>query len=118
MAKKNEQGEETIGQRLARYRRERGLTQAELAKMLGLAQSNVSDYERDVFRLNSEIILQLTGILRVSADELLGLREAKSRTGRGGNRRLARRLEQIEQLTRRDQEALIRTIDAFLSKAS
>jgi hypothetical protein len=31
--------------------------------------------------------------------------------------RFARRLEEIERLPRRDQEALLRTIDAFLTKA-
>jgi len=49
------------------------------------------------------------------ADELLGLRERKSATG-GGNRRMLPLLQQIELLPKRDQEALLRTIDAFLSK--
>jgi hypothetical protein len=34
------------------------------------------------------------------------------------NRRLYRRVQAIDQLPRRDQDALIRTIDAFLAKAS
>jgi transcriptional regulator with XRE-family HTH domain len=110
------QSEETVGERLARIRRERGVTQAELAEKLGLAQPNVSDYERGILRLNADLILKLTGILKVSADELLGLREPKL-TRSVKNRRLARRLEEIERLLRRDQEALLRTIDAFLTKA-
>lgn len=111
------QSEETVGERLARIRRERGITQAELAEKLGLAQPNVSDYERGILRLNADLILKLTGILKVSADELLGLRQPKS-TRSVKNRRLARRIEEIERLPRRDQEALLRTIDAFLTKAS
>jgi len=107
---------ESIGERLARFRRERGITQAELADRLGLAQPNISDYERGILRLNADLILRLTEILKVSADEILGLREPARRTG-AGNRRIARRLEEIERLPRRDQEALLRTIDAFLSKA-
>lgn len=110
------QQEETVGERLAQLRRERGITQAELAEKLGLAQPNVSDYERSILRLNADLILKLTEILKVSADELLGISESKP--GRpGGNRRLARRLTEIERLPRRDQEALLRTIDAFLQKA-
>ncbi len=110
------QSDETVGERLARIRRERGITQAELAEKLGLAQPNVSDYERGVLRLNADLILKPTEILKVSADELLGLREPKT-TRSPRNRRLARRLEEIERLPRRDQEALLRTIDAFLAKA-
>jgi len=107
---------ESIGERLARLRRERGITQAELAESLGLAQPNISDYERGILRLNAELILRLTEILKVSSDELLGIGAARARVG-AGNRRIARRLEEIERLPRRDQEALLRTIDAFLSKA-
>ena len=33
------------------------------------------------------------------------------------NRRLARRLQEIEKLPKRDQQALLRTIEAFISKA-
>lgn len=34
------------------------------------------------------------------------------------NRRLYRQLQNIEKLPKRDQQALLRTIDAFLAKAS
>lgn len=109
--------EETVGQRLARLRRERGITQEELASMLGVAQPMISGWERDSFRLNGEVIIALTQILGVSADEILGIEQP--RTGAPiKNRRLLRKLQQLEQLPRRDQEALLRTINAFLSKAS
>jgi len=106
---------ESPGERLARLRRDRGITQEELAEMLGVSQPVVSDYERGELRLHGELILQLTQILGVSADDLLGLKPMKSAEG-VGNRRLARRLQQIEKLPRRDQQAILRTIDAFLAK--
>jgi hypothetical protein len=40
-----------------------------------------------------------------------------SRSSAVSNRRLARRIQQIDQLPKRDHEALLRTIDAFLSKS-
>lgn len=43
---------ETIGQRLARLRREGGLTQVMLAERVGIIQALVSDYEREKLRLN------------------------------------------------------------------
>ena len=105
--------DETIGQRLARIRRERGLTQVELAQRLGLAQPVVYDYERGELRLHGELIVKLSSILGVSAEELLGLKAAPS-NGVLKNRRLMRRLQAIERLPRRDQQALLRTIDRFL----
>lgn len=106
---------ETIAQRFGRLRREKGITQAEMAEMLGVSQPIVSDYERGELRLHGELIVRLAEILDCSADELLGLQERKAATG-SGNRRILRRLQRIEALSKRDQEALLRTIDAFLSK--
>jgi transcriptional regulator with XRE-family HTH domain len=105
--------EETIGQRLARLRRERGMTQVELAQRLGVAQPVVSDYERGELRLHGALIIKLSEILGVSSEELLGLKKTPS-NGALRNRRLLRRLQQIERLPRRDQQALLRTIDRFL----
>jgi len=72
-------------------------------------------------RLHGGLIVRVAEILSVSADELLGLTEAKNASKRANgakNRRLLRRIEQIETLPKRDQEALLRTIDAFLSKSA
>jgi len=109
----DEEREETIGQRLARLRRERGLTQVDLAQRLGVAQPVVSDYERGELRLHGELIIKLSDILGVSSEEILGLKKTPS-NGTLRNRRLLRRLQQIDRLPRRDQQALLRTIDRFL----
>ena len=110
--------QETIGQRLARLRRERGITQAEIAEKLGIVQPMVSDYERGQLRLHGQLIVELSRLLGVSADEILGLEKPKTGGGSVKNRRLLRRLQQLEKLPRLDQQALLRTIDAFLAKAS
>ena len=114
--KKVESGQtETIGQRIARLRRERGITQEELAEQLGLGQSNVSDYERGVLRVQgSELIVKLTKTLDVSADELLGLTPRPRANAAAKNRRILRRLQQLDRLPERDQQAILRTLDVFL----
>ncbi len=118
MAKAPKSKTETVGQRLARLRNEKGITQKELAALLDVTQSVVSDYENDVLRLHGELLIQLTGILRCSTDEILGVGKAAKTSEAIKNRRLYRRVQQIDKLPKRDQEALLRTIDAFLSKAS
>ena len=110
-------GEETVGQRLARLRKERSLTQVELADAIGLTQGLISDYERGVLRLNADLLARFALALDVSADELLGLKAAKARTPAPQSRRLLRRLLLFEKLPKRDQEALLRTLDGFLAKA-
>lgn len=105
-----------IGERIARFRKDRGLTQKELADQLSVSQPVVSDYENDVIRIPADVVIQLADVLQVSADELLGLKGSDTSKGIQ-NRRLNRRLIAIEKLDKRDQEALLRTIDAFVSKA-
>ena len=107
---------DTLGRRIARLRRDRGLTQVELAERLGVTQPAVSDYENDDIRLPADVVIQIARILGVSTDELLGLKETQAAPGASRNRRLYRRLQEIEKLPRRDQQALLRTIEAFISK--
>jgi transcriptional regulator with XRE-family HTH domain len=112
------QDTQTLGTRIARLRREKGLTQAELAEQLQVSQPVVSDYENDVIRLPADVVVQIAQILAASTDELLGVKAAASVSNTGiKNRRLYRRMQEIEKLPRRDQDALLRTIEAFISKS-
>jgi len=69
-ARANSGSAETIGQRLARLRRERGLTQVMLADSVGIIQALVSDYERDKLRLNRDISVKFAQALGVTTDQL------------------------------------------------
>lgn len=109
--------EKSLGERLAQIRNERGFTQTELADKVGILQNIVSAYEKDRLRLTAEMLLRFAKALDVSADEILGIK-IKPSNGSVKNRRLLRRLSHIDKLSKRDQEALLRTIDAFLTKAS
>lgn len=112
----SEEGSKAIGERLARIRKERGITQAEMAELLGASQSNISDYERGVLRIHGELLAKLAAVLKVSADEILGLEQSRpARAPR--DRRLLRRLQDLDRLSKRDRDALMRTLDAFLTKA-
>ena len=106
--------DKTIGERLRDIRRRRGFTQGELAEKLGLNQPLVSQYERGEIRMHATLVAALAKVLRVSTDELLGLKASKE-NGLVTDRRLLRQLRKMEDLSRRDRQALVRTIDGFLS---
>ena len=110
-------GSEGLGKRLARIRKERGFTQVQLAEQIGIIQSLVSDYETDRLKLSAEMAVRFALALGVTTDELL-YSSVKATPGKAPSRRVLRRLEQIESLPRRKQEALIMTIDQFLSSAT
>jgi transcriptional regulator with XRE-family HTH domain len=111
-----ELGMEVIGERLARLRQERGISQQELAKQLGIAQPNVSDYERGIMRLHGELIVKLTEILSVSADELLGLSNGTPKTG--PTPKLHHQLQQVNQLPRAKQKFISEMLTGLLQQAS
>jgi transcriptional regulator with XRE-family HTH domain len=115
-----QKGSETIGQRLGRLRKEKGITQVKLAEQLDITQSALSKYERGALLLHGELIVAFAKALQVSADEILGIvQKAKEPEPLAlKDRRLRRRIEALEQLSKRDREAVIRTLDAFLQKTS
>lgn len=113
-AKVRVRGDRTIGDRLMRFRQSRGMSQAELSGELGVDQSDISNFERGVYRLNDGLIVQICKILRIRADELLGLAAIKSDATVTPSRRILRRLQKIETLPKRDQLALFRVIDRAL----
>lgn len=102
-----------LGRRIAALRRERGYTQTELAAQVGAIQVVVSDYERGKLRPHPDMIVRLAKALRVSTDEMLGVKPPAA-NGAAVSRRVLRRLQAIDGLPKRDQDALFRTIDAFL----
>jgi transcriptional regulator with XRE-family HTH domain len=107
---------ESIGQRIARLRKERGYTQTELAERIGIIQALVSDYERDKLRLNAEMLIRFAQALAVASDEILGLKIPQS-SARNPSLKVLRRLSRIESLTASQQKALLKTIDMFLKAA-
>ena len=102
-----------IAKRIAKLRKERGLTQVELAKKLKAPQSIVSRYERGELRLHGDLLMRLAKILDVTPNDLLGF-ESNGEATEAIPRQWLRRLQKIKALSRRDHEALLRTVDAFL----
>lgn len=109
--------QETFGQRLARLRKERGITQVELAEHVEITQPVISSYERDFTRPSIDTIVRLAKVLKLSTDELL-LGQKTQKAEPTVSRKILKRVIKIQGLPRRDQDALLRTIDAFLSKSA
>lgn len=109
-------GKETLGKRIARLRKEKGYTQDELAKKMGIVRVLISDYERERIRPHYEMVIRFAIALDVTTDELLGLKQSKNRSS-SQNLKLVRRLKKIEALPPAEQKILLRTIDTFLKGA-
>lgn len=62
---------ETIGSRIAKFRKAKGLTQEELANQLSVSSQAVSKWENDASCPDISLLPQLCRVLGVTTDELL-----------------------------------------------
>jgi transcriptional regulator with XRE-family HTH domain len=83
-------GGETLGQRLTRLRNQRGYTQVEFAKKVGITQVLVSSYETDRRQFSVEMAIRLALALDISTDELLHPK-ARKVSSKKPSRRVMRR---------------------------
>lgn len=64
--------QETFGQRFQRLRKSAGLTQEDVANRLNITAQAVSKWENDISAPDISVLAELSDILNVSLDELLG----------------------------------------------
>lgn len=110
-------GEESLGQRLKRFRKARGFTQQQLCEKTGLVQGLLSDYERDRIRPYPEMLVRFAFVLGVSVDELLGFNRPEVEPPYLPSMRLLRRMKKMEELPAHEIKSLLQIIDAFIERA-
>jgi transcriptional regulator with XRE-family HTH domain len=106
-----------FGRRLSAVRKTRGLSQKALAAKLETTREVIEYYERRAVNPSLAFIERAAQALEVSIAELLGGESTPVRGRPGRSPRLARRLEQIRLLPRKEQEFVIRFLDTVLEKA-
>ncbi len=104
-----------VGARLAELRKRAGYTQVELAEAVNTTQRMISYYETQPEPPPSALLPDLARVLKVSADELLGLEPLKKKPREPDNR-LLRRLQQIEQLEPAEKRQVLQVLDAFIER--
>ena len=104
-----------IGERVRALRRQRALSQVELAEALGTYQTVISAVERGARGLSLQQAVRLAKALKVSPDEILGQRQQED--GYFKDRRFVRRLQKIDRLSKRQRQVLLVTLDNFLKGA-
>lgn len=93
------------------------MTQAQLATKLHVSQGNISDYERGAVRLSIQLVIEVARLFGVSTDELLGVHPPPAHSS-VKDQRILKRLVLIDRLPKRDKDALLKTINAFLNTYS
>jgi transcriptional regulator with XRE-family HTH domain len=97
--------------RLAELRRQRGLTQVQLAARVGVHPSQLHRYEAGGAQPTLEVIRQMCVALSVSADALLFADDARPLV----EDRLQRALEQAVHLSEHEQVVIAEVVEAFVT---
>ena len=105
-----------IGTRLRTFRQQRGITQVQLAKALGVQQANVSAMERGVRSLTIHQVVKLSKALKISTDVLLKGDATTLAKRPPQDLKLLRRMQRLQRLSPRGQRAVLRLLDALLDE--
>ena len=68
-----------IGECIFRYRKERGMTQGEFGKQLGVSAFAVSKWEREICYPDIFLLPDISNILGISIDEMMGAQCCKGK---------------------------------------
>ena len=102
-----------FGRRLRDLRQARGLTQIDLGKAAGVSNRVIAYYEEDGAQPPGPMLVDLARALKVSVDQLLGVKAVKDAANPKAAR-LMNRLKKVQDLPPADQRALLRYLDLLL----
>jgi transcriptional regulator with XRE-family HTH domain len=98
-----------FGRRIARFRKEANLTQAQLAEKLGLKQQLIAAYEKGIRRIPLSHLKPLAQALSVDIEDFLGIERKKGK--RGPAPVLLKKLEDIQKLPASKQKFVLDFLD-------
>lgn len=104
-----------FGKRLSILRKAKGITQKELAERIGTSQRMIAYYEGSSNYIPANLLPYMAKILKVSVDELLGIKHLKDEFT-PKNIRIWKRLKVIEQLPAKDQKSVLHYVEALVNK--
>jgi transcriptional regulator with XRE-family HTH domain len=101
----------TVGQLLRRHRQERSFTQTELARQIGIQQSDLSRMEKGEYRVSLDVLFRLLQVFEMSLGEFFGDLAQQSLTSREANL-----LESFRVLPREEQHEVMDFVEFKRSK--
>lgn len=108
-----------LGARVAQKRKERNITQVQLAATLGIAQQTLAHYEGGRLRLPASLLPGLAEELQLRVEDLLGQpRAGKSPAKRGPTPKLQQHMERISALPKTQQKFVLQVIESVLAQAT
>lgn len=105
--------------RIRQLRKERNLTQLEIAHLVGVKEPTISNYETGKREPDKETWIKLAGVLGVTVDYLMGLSNASTEKtaapkGDGLSDGAKRLVERYENASEEDRRRILAVVDAVV----
>ena len=117
MTPQDKQFYQQLGKRVAQLRKDQGLTQTQLAEILGISQQTMAHYEVGRLRVAVAMLPTLAKALAVSIEELMDVQPTAAKGKRGPTPALQRQIEQISQLPRTKQKFVMEILETVIQQA-
>ena len=98
----------SFGKKIATLRKEKGFSQDELAKKVGIISITIGRYERDEINPSVDTAAKIADALNVSLDYLVGNADTVL------EKSMVKKITDIQKLSTDDKNVVIKLIDAFL----
>jgi len=106
-----------LGSKIAVLRKEQGITQVQLAEVLGISQQYMQAFEAGRRKVTSSMLPTLAEVLAVSVEELIGVATANNKK-RGPAPKLLQQVEQISHLPKAKQKFVMEMLDTVIQQAA
>ena len=103
-----------FGKHLAAIRKEKNVSQNELAQAMGVTQCAIAHWERRSISLTPEQVIKLAHALDVSLEQLFGKNDLRRRKGYSGKMHLL--FESASKLPRRQQEKIVEFVEPYIER--
>ncbi|MEM1338965.1 MAG: helix-turn-helix transcriptional regulator [Bacteroidota bacterium] len=100
----------SFGSRVLQARKDKGLSQEDLAKELGTKGPAIGRYERDEMKPSIDVAAKIASILDVSLDWLVGHTDMEL------DSRMLERIQEVTQMKDKDREHVFAMLDAFIKQ--
>lgn len=97
-----------LGKRIAQIRKEKGLTQIEVAKMTGISNRMIAHYETKASTIPIEKLALIAKSMQISLDEISGIKEInKIKPLKEKNSRLRTKLLEVEKFPAKEKKQVL-----------
>lgn len=116
MARKLTKARPRQGAYLAQLRKDAGLSQAELGRLVGETQQNIAFWEQSDKPPRSDVLPKMAKVLGISVEEILNAKKQSAGQRRGPAGKTQLLFEEVAKLPRGQQEKIVDVIAAMVAQ--